>query len=134
MAVSQAWAMAAPGAEKKLPHASSTLVLVNAFSRPPITMAVKMARNITVTELPSRTDSLRIWPNDRRLSSLLFFCFVAVAGPGAPGEPGDSGEPGGACSLMRSLPLLPAPLPEPQPPEPQPPEPQPPGLRGLPRL
>src|SRR5437660_8062938 len=116
MAVFQAWLMAAPGAEKKLPHACSTVVLVNAFSRPPITMAVRMARKITVTELPSRIDSLRIWPNDLRLSSLLFFCFVAVAGPG---EPGDSGEPGGACSLMSSLPLLPAPLPEPQLPEPQ---------------
>src|SRR5947207_8420565 len=104
MAVFQAWLMAAPGAEKKLPHACSTVVLVNAFSRPPITMAVKMARKITVTELPSRIDSLRIWPNDLRLSSLLFFCFVVVAGPG---EPGDSGEPGGACSLMLSL-LLPA--------------------------
>src|SRR5260370_16109171 len=124
MAVSQAWAMAAPGAEKKLPHACSTFVLVNAFSRPPITMAVRMARKITVTELPSRIDPLRIWPNDLRLSSLPFFCFVAVAGPG---EPGDSGEPGGACSLMSSLPLLPAPLPEPQLPEPQLP-----GLRGLP--
>src|SRR2546430_71719 len=67
-------------------------------------MAVRMARKITVTELPSRIDSLRIWPNDLRLSSLLFFCFVVVAGPG---EPGDSGEPGGACSLMLSL-LLPA--------------------------
>ena len=48
-----------------------------------------------MTELPSRIDSLRIWPNDLRLSSLLFFCFVAVAGTGAPGEPGESGEPGG---------------------------------------
>src|SRR5215472_11492089 len=100
--------MAAPGAEKKLPHACSTVVLVNAFSRPPITMAVKMARKITVTELPSRIDSLRIWPNDLRLSSLFSRRFVAVAGPG---EPGGSG---GACSLMSSLPLLPAPLPEPQ--------------------
>src|SRR5215475_5011257 len=111
MAVFQAWLMAAPGAEKKLPHACSTVVLVNAFSRPPITMAVKMARKITVTELPSRIDSLRIWPNDLRLSSLFSFRFVAVAGPG---EPGASGGPGGACSLMSSLPLLPAPLPEPQ--------------------
>src|SRR5437588_10471201 len=105
--------MAAPGAEKKLPHACSTFVLVNAFSRPPITTAVKMAREITVTELPSRIDSLRIWPNDLRLSSLLFFCLVAVAGTGAPGEPGESGEsgesgePGGTCSLMSPLPLLP---------------------------
>src|SRR5690348_5240506 len=114
MAVLQAWLMAAPGAEKKWPHACSTVVLVNAFSRPPITMAVKMARNITVTELPSRIDSLRIWPNDLRLSSLFSFCFVAVAGPGLPGGYGGSGGPGGACSLMRSLPLLPAPLPEPQ--------------------
>src|SRR5947207_15919479 len=104
MAVFQAWLMAAPGAEKKLPHACSTVVLVNAFSRPPITIAVKMARKITVTELPSRIDSLRIWPNDLWLSPLLSFCFVAVAGPGAPGGPG------GACSLMSSLPLLPAPL------------------------
>src|SRR4249919_685973 len=117
MAVFQAWLMAAPGAEKKLPHACSTVVLVNAFSRPPITMAVKMARKITVTELPSRIDSLRIWPNDLWLSPLFSFCFVAVAGTGAPGEPGDSGDsgdsggPGGACSLMNSLPLLPAPLP-----------------------
>src|SRR5215831_18409859 len=111
MAVFQAWLMAAPGALKKLPHACSTVVLVNAFSRPPITMAVKMARKITVTELPSRIDSLRIWPNDLRLSSLFSRRFVAVAGPG---EPGDSGGPGGACSLMSSLPLLPAPLPEPQ--------------------
>ena len=86
MAVSQAWAMAAPGAEKRLPHACSTFVLVNAFSRPPITMAVKMARKITVTELPSRIDSLRIWPNDLRLSPLFSFCFVAVAGPGEPGD------------------------------------------------
>src|SRR5215468_7053212 len=108
MAVFQAWLMAAPGAEKKLPHACSTVVLVNAFSRPPITMAVKMARKITVTELPSRIDSLRIWPNDLWLSPLVSFCFVAVDGPGG------SGGPGGACSLMSSLPLLPAPLPEPQ--------------------
>src|ERR1700761_6802456 len=113
MAVLQAWLMAAPGAEKKLPHACSTVVLVNAFSRPPMTMAVKMARKITVTELPSRIDSLRIWPNDLRLSPLFSFCFVAVADPGEPGEPGDSGGPGGACSLMSSLPLLPAPLPGP---------------------
>src|SRR6516162_3985357 len=109
MAVFQAWLMAAPGAEKKLPHACSTVVLVNAFSRPPITMAVKMASTITVTELPSRIDSRRIWPNDLRLCSLFSPCFVAVAGPGLPG---DSGGPGGACSLMSSLPLLPAPLPE----------------------
>src|SRR2546421_3614926 len=107
MAVFQAWLMAAPGAEKKLPQACSTVVLVNAFSRPPITMAVKMARKITVTELPSRIDSLRIWPNDLWLSPLFSFCFVAVADPG---EPGGSGGPGGACSLMSSLPLLPAPL------------------------
>src|SRR5262249_24380704 len=113
MAVFQAWLMAAPGALKKLPHACSTVVLVNAFSRPPITMAVKMAMKITVTELPSRLDSLRIWPSDLRLSSLFSRRFVAVAGPG------DSGGPGGACSLMSSLPLLPAPLPEPQLPEPQ---------------
>ena len=106
MAVFQAWLMAAPGAEKKLPHACSTVVLVNAFSRPPITMAVKMARKITVTELPSSIDSLRVWPNDlRRLA--FSSCFVAVAGPG---EAGDSGGPGGACSLMSSLPLLPGPL------------------------
>src|SRR5690349_7053867 len=108
MAVFQAWLMAAPGAEKKLPHACSTVVLVNAVSRPPITMAVKMARKITVTELPSRIDSLRIWPNDLWLSPLFSFCCVAVAGPG---EPGGSGGPGGACSLMSSLPLLPARLP-----------------------
>ena len=108
MAVFQAWLMAAPGAEKKLPHACSTVVLVNAFSRPPMTMAVKMARKITVTELPSRIDSLKIWPNDLWLSPLFSFCFVAVAGPG---ESGGSGGPGGACSLMSSLPLLPAPLP-----------------------
>src|ERR1700749_2100620 len=108
MAVLQAWLMAAPGAEKKLPHACSTVLFVNAFSRPPITMAVKMARTITVTELPSRIDSLRIWPNDLRLASGLSRRFVAVAGPG------DSGAPGGAWSLMSSLPLLPAPLPEPQ--------------------
>src|SRR5262249_8362282 len=125
MAVFQAWLMAAPGAEKKWPHACSTVVLVNAFSRPPITMAVKMARKITVTELPSRIDSLRIWPNDLRLCSLVSFCFVAVAGPG---EAGDSGGPGGACSLMSSLPLLPAPLAEPQLAESRPV----PGLRGLP--
>src|SRR5262252_8079245 len=103
MAVFQAWLMAAPGAEKKLPHACSTVVLVNAFSRPPITMAVKMARKITVTELPSRIDSLRIWPNHLRLCSPFDSCFVAVAGPG---------EPGGAGALMRSLALLPAPLAE----------------------
>src|SRR6201989_2313641 len=108
MAVFQAWLMAAPGAEKKLPHACSTVVLVNAFSRPPMAMAVEMARKITVTELPSRIDSLKIWPNDLWPSPLLSFCFVAVAGPG---EPGGSGGPGGACSLMSSLPLLPAPLP-----------------------
>src|SRR5689334_22550290 len=122
MAVFQAWLMAVPGAEKKLPQACSTVVLVNAFSRPPITMAVKMARKITVTELPSRIDSLRVWPNDLRLASLFSFCFVAVVGPGEPGEPeepgepGDSGGPGGGCSLMSSLPLLPAPLPKTQPP------------------
>src|SRR5215813_12921087 len=111
MAVFQAWLMAVPGAEKKLPHACSTVVLVNAFSRPPITMAVKMARKITVTELPSRIDSLRVWPNDLWLSPLVSFCFVAVDGTEAPGEPGGSGGPGGACSLMSSLPLLPARLP-----------------------
>src|SRR6478672_7701353 len=104
MAVFQAWLMAVPGAEKKLPHACSTFVLVNAFSRPPITMAVKMARNITVTELPSRIDSLRVEPNDRRLVSVFSSCFGTVAGPGDPGGPG------GACSLMLSLPLPAAPL------------------------
>src|SRR5215468_7798665 len=123
MAVFQAWLMAAPGAEKKLPHACSTVVSVNAFSRPPITIAVKMARKITVTELPSRIDSLRIWPNDLRLAALLSFCFVAVGGPG---DAGDSWGPGGACSLMSSLPLLPAPLPAPQLQGPSP------GTRGLP--
>src|SRR5580704_11277034 len=124
MAVFHAWLIAAPGAEKRLPQASSTVLLVNAFSRPPITMAVKMARKITVTELPSRIDSLRIWPNDLRLASLFFFCFVAVADPGLPE---DSGGPGGACSLIGSLPLLPAPLREPQLAESRLP-----GLRGLP--
>ena len=93
MAVFQAWLMAAPGAEKKLPHACSTFVLVNAFSRPPITMAVKMARKITVTELPSRIDSLRIWPNDLRPASLFSSCFVAVAGRRKPGTPGDPAAP-----------------------------------------
>src|SRR5260370_18573702 len=110
MAVSQALAMAAPGAEKRLPHGCSAVVLVNAFSRPPITMGVKMARKITVTELPSRIDFLKIEPNDLRPASLFTSCFVAVAGPP---EAGDSGGPGGTCSLMSSLPLLPAPLPEP---------------------
>ena len=81
MAVSHAWLMAAPGAENKLPQASSTVVLVNAFSKPPITMAVKMARKITVTELPSRIDSLRIWPNDLRLASGFSRRFVAVGRP-----------------------------------------------------
>src|SRR5882762_4987062 len=106
MAVFQAWLMAVPGAEKKLPHACSTVVLVNAFSRPPITMAVKMARKVTVTELPSRIDSRRTWPNDPRLASPFSSCFGTVAGPeepeepGDPEEPGEPGEPGGACSLM----------------------------------
>src|SRR5579859_4315703 len=121
MAVFQALLMAAPGAEKRLPHACSTVVLVKAFSRPPITMAVKMARKITVTELPSRIDSLRIWPNDLRSAPLFSSCFVAVAGPP---EAGDSGGPSGTCSLMSSLPLLPAPLPEPELPEPELPEPE----------
>src|ERR1700755_2405325 len=124
MAVLQAWLMAAPGAEKKWPHACSTVVLVTPYTSPPITMAVKMARKITVTELPSRIDSLRIWPNDLRLASLFFFCFVAV---GDPGLPEVAGGPGGASSLMSFLPPLPAPLREPQLAESRLP-----GLRGLP--
>src|SRR6266571_1816735 len=91
MAVSQALVMAVPGSENRFPHACSTVVFVNAFSRPPITMAVKMARKVTVTELPSSIDSLRICPNDPRLASFFSSCFGTAAGPG---------ELGGACSLI----------------------------------
>ncbi len=58
--------MAVPGSEKKLPQACSTAVLVNAISRPPITMAVKMARIVTTTELPSRMASSSARPNNGR--------------------------------------------------------------------
>src|SRR6516165_12020823 len=96
MAVSQALAMAAPGAENRWDHACSTALLVNALSRPPITMAVKIARKVTVTVLPSSTDSRRIWPNDLRVVPPASSGLSTMAGPG------------GACSLI--APLLAVPL------------------------
>src|SRR5690242_19613283 len=54
MAVSQAFTSAAPGAENRLPQACRTVVLVKAFSRPPMTMAVKIASTVTVAELLGR--------------------------------------------------------------------------------
>ena len=84
MAVSQACEIAAPGAEKKFPHACSTFVLVNAFSRPPITIAVKMARKVTVTVLPSSIDSLRVWPNEPWCVRRSRACSPHWPAPGAP--------------------------------------------------
>src|SRR6516164_6820104 len=70
-ATSQAAAIACHGAEKKLPQACSTLLFVNATSRPPSTVAVNRASTVTVSVFPSSTDSLRISPNGRRCLSLV---------------------------------------------------------------
>jgi hypothetical protein len=74
--------------ENRLPQACSTVVLVKAISRPPSTMAVKMARIVTTTELPSSTASSTTRLNGGRLSPLLRSSWGTGAGAGA-----------GACSL-----------------------------------
>ena len=104
--MSQASAIAWPGAEKKLPQACSTAVLVNAFSRPPTTNAVKMAKTVMVNTLPPRSEyhSARPlatapgwpWTRDPGLDRWI----IRAGGPG--------NRHAGACSLMGLLlaPLL----------------------------
>ena len=63
-ATSQAAPIAFPGAEKKLPHAVSTVELVNAVSSPPMTVAVTSASTVIVTVF-SWMARRRMSPNER---------------------------------------------------------------------
>ena len=63
-ATSQACPIALPGAEKKLPHAVSTVELVNAVSSPPMTIADTSASTVIVTVF-SWMARRRMSPNER---------------------------------------------------------------------
>src|SRR5580693_314461 len=93
MAVSQARLIACHGAEKKSPHAFSTVVVVNAVSRPPMTIAVRMASAVTVTASPSITAKRNLFHHGRDDSG---------------GEDSGPGDSGGAVDSAASLiaPLL----------------------------
>src|ERR1700678_4299021 len=98
MAVSQARLIACQGAEKKSPHAFSTVVVVNAVSSPPMMLAVRMASAVTVTASPSITAKRIFFQNGRRGSGEA----VGSAASGA----ADSAASLIALLLVRAFPLL----------------------------